>query len=358
MNHDCLKLTTYFAERDRGARGFLADELLDLYARHEFQGSALLRGAEGFGSRHRLQTQRVLTLSEDLPVVTVAVDARERIQAALPEVLAATRHGLVTLERARMLVGHIGEVRLPEELHEATKLTISVGRRQRIDGTPAHMAIVDVLQRHGVSGATVLLGVDGTVHGVRQRARLFGRNADVPILIISVGTGDSIASALPELGTLMAQPLMTLERVRVCKRDGRRLATPRELPETDASGLPMWEKLMIYTSEQAKHDGHPLHVALIRRLREEGASGATALRGIWGFHGDHRPHGDRFWALARHVPVVTVVVDTPPNARRWFEVVDELTQETGLVTSEMVPAARARPTEDGRGELRLATQDR
>ena len=76
MNQDCLKLTTYFGERDRHNGRFLADELLELYARHEFQTSILLRGIEGFGIKHRLQTQRLLTLSEDLPLVAIAVDSR------------------------------------------------------------------------------------------------------------------------------------------------------------------------------------------------------------------------------------------------------------------------------------------
>jgi len=44
---DCLKLTTYFGERDRTEGAFLADALLDLYARHELATSVLLRGAEG-----------------------------------------------------------------------------------------------------------------------------------------------------------------------------------------------------------------------------------------------------------------------------------------------------------------------
>jgi PII-like signaling protein len=103
----------------------------------------------------------------------------------------------------------------------------------------------------------------------------------------------------------------------------------------------MWQKLMVFASEQARHGRHPLHVALIRRLREEQASGATALRGFWGYHGDHAPHGDRLLSLRRHVPVVTVVVDTPERSRRWFEIVSELTASSGLVTSEKVPAFRA-----------------
>jgi PII-like signaling protein len=64
------------------------------------------------------------------------------------------------------------------------------------------------------------------------------------------------------------------------------------------------------------------------------------VRGVWGYHGDHRPHGDTFWQLQRRVPVVVVIVDTPANIRRWFEIVDELTGETGLVTSELVPVAQ------------------
>lgn len=342
MNDDCLKLTTYLGERDRCDGRFLADALLDIYERHGFEISVLLRGAEGFGAGHRLQTQRLLTLSEDLPVVTVAVDTRERIQAALPEVTEISSHGLITLERARLLTGSPGEERLDEQVDEQTKLTVYVGRQERVQGRPAFLAIVELLHRHGVAGATALLGVDGTAGGVRRRARFFGANAEVPVMIISVGDGARIAAALPELGSLLPRPLMTLERVRVCKRDGERLAEPRQLPETDPSGLGMWQKLMVYAGEQAAHDGQPLYVSLIQRLREAGAAGATALRGFWGYHGDHPPHGDKLWRLRREVPVVTVVVDTPANIQRWFEIVDELTDQTGLVTSEGVPAVAAR----------------
>jgi PII-like signaling protein len=354
VNEDCLKLTTYFGERDRCNGRFLADALLDVYERHGFQTSVLLRGTEGFGVKHHLQTQRLLTLSEDLPLVSVAVDTRERITAAMPEVTELSTHGLVTLERARMLTGEFGEVKLPEELHEATKLTVYCGRQERAGGRPAFVAVVDLLHRRGVAGATVFLGVDGTSHGVRRRARFFGRNAEVPLMIIAVGSGDAIAAAAGELGTVMKQPLATLERVRVCKRDGERVAEPSHLPDRDKSGLPIWQKLMVYTGEYAKADGRPLYVELIRRLREAGAGGATALRGMWGYYGDHIPHGDKLFSLQRHVPVLTVVVDTPDNIRRWFEIVDDATSETGLVTSELVPAARAVGPDIRRGTLRLA----
>lgn len=354
MNADCLKLTTYFGERDRAGGGFLADALVDLYARHEFQVSVVMRGVEGFGAKHRLHTDRLLTLSEDLPLVSVAVDRRERIEAALEEVVDLFGHGLVTLERARMLTEPLEAVDLPQELSEETKLTIYLGRVERVGRRAAHLAVVELLHRHGVAGATVLLGVDGTVHGRRERARFFGANARVPLMVIAVGDGARIAALLPELNSVLDRPLATLERLRVCKRDGELLAEPRHVPAPDPSGLGVWQKLMVYTGEQAQHDGRPLHRELTRRLRQEGAMGATSLRGIWGYHGDHEPHGDSFWQLRRRVPVLTVIVDTPERIREWFAVVDELTDETGLVTSEMVPAFRATGPALERGGLRLA----
>jgi PII-like signaling protein len=214
---------------------------------------------------------------------------------------------------------------------------------------PAFQAVCDLLYRREIAGATVLLGVDGTHHGVLYRSRFFGRNAEVPIMIIAVGDGHAIALVLPELGGLLRHPLVTLERVRVCKRDGDRLARPHTLPGTDEHGLALWQKLMVYTSEQARHDGRPVHEELLRRLRAAGAAGATTLRGIWGFHGDHAPHGDRLLQLGRHVPAVTIVIDTPARIARAYEIIDELTTERGLVTCETIscldgagPRAQAR----------------
>ena len=80
MNEEAVKLTSYFGERHEAAGRFAADALLDLYGRHEVATSILLRGAEGFGARHQLRTDRSLTLSEDLPLVAVAVDTRARIE--------------------------------------------------------------------------------------------------------------------------------------------------------------------------------------------------------------------------------------------------------------------------------------
>ena len=358
MSTDCLKLTSYFGERQRCGDAFVADALIELYGQHEIAASILLRGVEGFGLKHHLRTDRSLTLSEDLPLTAIAVDTRPRIEAVLGPTIELNRTGLITLERARLLAGGLpGQqpTELPADLREAAKLTVYLGRQERVGRVPAFVAVCDLMYRRGLDGATALLGVDGTAHGRRERAAFFSRNAEVPMMVIAVGPGTRIGEILPELGTLLPRPLLTLERVRILKRDGRLLAAPDALPAADEDGMALWHKLMVYTSEAVQHEGQPIHRAIVRRLRAAGLSGATTLRGLWGFHGDHPPHGDRLLQLGRHVPVVTIVIDSPDRIAAAFGVIDELTRDRGLVTSETIPAMRASSGDRERGGTRLAT---
>jgi PII-like signaling protein len=355
MIEDGLRLSVYFGERDRAHGGLLADALIDAFAGHGVKTSVLLRGLEGFGLKHRLQSERLLTLSEDLPMLALALDTQTRIEALLPDVRAISSEGLITLERVRLLSDPVRDSELLAA-PDAVKLTVYLGRQERVGSRPADIAVVESLHRHGVAGASVLLGVDGTARGVRRRARFFARNAQVPLMVQSVGERAAVTRALGEIAELLSEPVITLERVRVCKRDGVLLSEPLRPPDTDGAGLAYWQKLVVYASEQTRYERQPLHSVLVRRLRGEGAAGATALRGQWGYHGEHRPHGERFWSIHRHVPVLTVLLDTPANMSRWFEIVDEMTRETGLVTSEIVLALRAASSRVEHGGLDLAAR--
>jgi PII-like signaling protein len=279
-----------------------------------------------------------LTLSENLPAVSIAVDATARIESMLSDVVEVVGHGLVSLERARIAVGsELHALALPAN-GDGIKLTVYGGRAVRFEAQPGYAAALDVLRHRGASGASVLMAVDGTLHGERRRARFFARNANVPLMLLAVGDRTSVSRALPELSGLIDEPVATVERVQICKVGGALLAEPRALSARDPSGLGIWQKLMIHAEEQSKYRGHPLHLELLRRLSEAGAAGVTVLRGVRGFYGQHPPFSDRMLALRRNVPLHVVLVDTPPSMERWWPIVDELTAEDGIVTSELVPA--------------------
>ena len=364
MNQPCLKLTAYFGERQHAvgdSTRFLADAMLDLFGASDVATSVMLRGIASFGPSHTLRSDVSLSLSEDPAVAVAAVDVEPKILSLVDDVGAMTGRGLVTLERARLVSRQLGAHALDDfDGHngDAGKLTVYVGRQERIAGRQAHYAICDLLHRHGFAGAIVLLGVDGTAHGEHRRAHFFGRNVNVPVMIIATGSTAQVSTAATELAAMLPDPLLTVERVRLCKRDGELFARPQQLPMTDDHGRTLWQKLMVYTAEGTMHEGLPIHRALVQRLlHSDTARGATVLRGVWGFHGDHKPHGDKLFQLARRVPVATIIVNTPQSIARSFDIVDEVTTRHGLVTSEMVPAALSLDETQRLGDITLARHD-
>jgi PII-like signaling protein len=337
---DTLKLTVHFAERERTGGRYLADALLDLYAQRGVATSIMLRGISSFGPRNIVRTDESLSMSEDLPALVSAVDAPAAIEALVDDVAALTQRGLITLERARSVGGAL------PALDHTVKLTLYLGRQQRFQGRPGYQAACEVFHTLGFASATTFLGVDGTIAGQRRRAQFFSRNVDVPTMVTAIGTPQQAIACRDRLAEMFDDPLLTLERAQLCKRDG--LVYDRPQP------APGYQKLTVLTSEDSRYQGVAIHRALVRELRESHAvSGATALRGLWGFHGDHRPHGDRMLRLSRGVPVATLVVDTPEAISRAFDIAGELTDGHGQVICETVPALLALDHGHRRGDLRL-----
>ena len=347
MDEECTVLTSYLTERQRAEGVPSSEALIGLYARRRTATSILLRGIEGSG-RPQPRAGRSLPQAAESALTAIAVDTRPNIEAVLDETLRLAGPRLVTIERARLLSGEIEPVRLGEEPGDATRLTLYCRQRDRAYQIPAFEAACELLYRRRVAGATVLSGVDGADpgHAWPQHGQFLRRDADAPLMVVAVGAGDRIAMLLPELGAMFRRPLMTIERVRLCKRDGQFVSRPDAATgAADArAGMTAQFKLTVYTSEAARHDGHPVHRAIVRSLDSAGISGATTVRGIWGYHGDHAPHGDHFPRQARHVPVVTTVVAAADQVSAAFDAIDPHTAERGLVTAESVLAAR--PTAD------------
>jgi PII-like signaling protein len=350
-----VKLSVLFGERARGGRRFLAEELIEAFAGCQAAAGVLLRAVEGFGGHHRLRTDRLLTLSEDLSLVAVAVIAEARLAELVARVEPLAFDGIVALERVHL---HDGAA-LPAELSspvpgEELKLTAYLGRGLRGSRGLAHRAAVATLHECGVGGATVLLGVDGVIGGERRRAGFLSPNRDVPAMVLGVGNRERIGTAAGALAELAPDALITVERGTTLKRDGIRLAELPAPAARDRLGRARWQRLTLFSSEQHHAGGSPAHVEAVRRLAAERAAGATALRGIWGYHGEHAPHGESLWGLRRRVPTVTSVIDSPERCRRWLAVLDELTPARGLITAETVPALRAAYGGELHGGLELA----
>jgi PII-like signaling protein len=349
-----LKLDVYFGESLTSGRRLASDALMECFARHGLEVAALYRGIEGFGIGRRIHTERFPDISTDLPLVAEAIDTRERIEGVLEDVDSIVAKGLVTIEHSRLAVGEdVGDADFPDGVGCAARLTIYCGRGDRTGNVAAYRAVVDLLRRHGASGATVLLGVDGIHKGQRRRAGLLSRNVDVPMATIAVGSPEVLRRALQALPELLRRPIANLERIAVVKHDGEQLEPLPLVADSGDGDPPVWMAVRVYTRQSAQTSGGAIYTTLTRRLRAAGAAGITTLRGEWGFSSDERPFGDRLGTLASHVPTYTVLVDRPSKIAEIWPIVDESTAEHAVVTAAIVPAYRERAEQVEHGRLRV-----
>ena len=68
----------------------------------EVAGATVFRGLMGYGLSSRIQTAKILRLSQDLPIVVELVDTREKLDAYLRDVEPWITEGLATLEKAEI----------------------------------------------------------------------------------------------------------------------------------------------------------------------------------------------------------------------------------------------------------------
>jgi uncharacterized protein len=94
----------HIGERDKYHGRPLYEAIVHLLRERHFAGATVLRGIAGFGANARLHTEKVLRLSLDLPLIVECVDTEEKIQAILPELDEMIGGGLITLERAQVIV--------------------------------------------------------------------------------------------------------------------------------------------------------------------------------------------------------------------------------------------------------------
>lgn len=99
---------------------------------------------------------------------------------------------------------------------EGLLLRVFVGENDRWHGRPLYEAVVARAREAGLAGATVLRGLMG--FGAKSRihtAKILRLSEDLPIVIELVDTAEKIEKILPILDEMVADGMVTMERVRV-----------------------------------------------------------------------------------------------------------------------------------------------
>ena len=93
----------FIGESDRYQNRPLYEVLLEMFRSKGFAGATVLKGVAGFGANSVLHTDRLLRLSQDLPLVIEVVDNEEKIEKIIPQLDTILQGGMITLERARVI---------------------------------------------------------------------------------------------------------------------------------------------------------------------------------------------------------------------------------------------------------------
>ena len=102
-------LRIFIGENDRWHGKPLYEAIVARAREEGLAGATVVRGLMGYGAKSRIHTAKVLRLSEDLPIVVEIVDRSDRIEKFLPLLDEMVADGLVTLERAQVIMYRPGK---------------------------------------------------------------------------------------------------------------------------------------------------------------------------------------------------------------------------------------------------------
>lgn len=94
----------HIGESDKWHGKLLYQAIVEMLRKEGFSGVTVLRGVAGYGGSSVYHTDKILRLSQDLPIVLEIVETTERIEQILPRLDSMVEGGLITLEKVRVIL--------------------------------------------------------------------------------------------------------------------------------------------------------------------------------------------------------------------------------------------------------------
>jgi PII-like signaling protein len=221
----------------------LYEWIVETAHREGLQGATVLKGFFGLRSDGSLLEEHTWAIAQELPVIVEVVDEASRIERLLARVEPAFRAGVITLERAHVLLYRAGPrepsppltersviataatsaahgVRTMKIPENGVLLRIFIGESDKEPGRdrPLYEAIVRRAREAHLAGATVLRGPMGFGrHSRVHTAKLLELSTDLPIVIEIVDAEEKINAFLPTVDEFVTEGLVTLEAVRILR---------------------------------------------------------------------------------------------------------------------------------------------
>ncbi|NWG35472.1 MAG: DUF190 domain-containing protein [Chloroflexi bacterium] len=347
------RLTIYIGESDKWRGKALHTALLETLRTQGLAGATVTRGVAGFGAHSVIRTASILTLSVDLPLIIQAVDAEEKINAALKVIAPMVAEGLITLDDVEVVkYTHRYLNPLPADKCVSDVMTRKVVTLK--DTTPIAQAWETMLKH--LLKALPVLNKNGEVVGILTDEDLLERAGLEQHLSIAERLDEKTLQA--ELNALRASPLkvadvMTSPAITIRADEPLNAAAARMA----AHGI----KRLPVLDEQGKLIGVLSRVDVLKQVVSEEAKrrAAKAPRGA------ARTLGDimipEIPAIEQDAPLADVVARFLKAGTRRLIVVNGAGQPLGLISdadavTRVQPAAQRGVMQALRGRKDLPTE--
>lgn len=94
----------HIGERDKFHGKPLYEQIVSLLRSRGYAGATVFRGVMGFGASGTMSSDHVELMSFDLPLVIECIETQSQIEAILPDIDQMLAGGLITLERAKVIL--------------------------------------------------------------------------------------------------------------------------------------------------------------------------------------------------------------------------------------------------------------
>jgi PII-like signaling protein len=206
--------------------------ILEFLFYRKVAGATVTRGVAGFGADHRMQTDRILALTENLPMKVEFIETPEKVEELLPKLLEMVGAGLIEIQDTTVVkAAERSEQANSTSLKKAGTaklMRIFVGENDKWNGKPLHKALMESMRANDIAGVTVYQGILG--YGANRRIHpdsALHLSHDRPMMLSVVDTEERLRAFVPVLDDMVQQGLVVFSDVDVIKythnyQDGER----------------------------------------------------------------------------------------------------------------------------------------
>jgi PII-like signaling protein len=216
------KVTVYLGQDQQYHGESVYAAILEFLFYRKVAGATVTRGIAGFGADHRMQTDRILALTENLPMKVEFIETPERVAELLPKLLEMAGAGLIEVQDTTV----VKAVERSEQASSTPRkqagtaklMRIFVGENDKWNGKPLHKALMESMRANDIAGVTVYQGILG--YGAKRRIHqdsALHLSHDRPMMLSVVDTEERLRAFLPVLDDMMHQGLVVFSDVDVIK---------------------------------------------------------------------------------------------------------------------------------------------